>query len=51
MGYMPKKELRQYPYIGMTGEEYDCFIERATKLVVEAIKRYNRKALDAIGME
>ncbi len=44
MGYMPKKEVSQYPYIGMTVEEYNCFIDSATRLVVEAIKRYNRKA-------
>lgn len=41
MGYMPKKEISKYPYIGLTVEEYDFFTETATKLVVEAINKYN----------
>ena len=40
MGYMPEKEVSQYPYIGMSKEEYNCFAKRATELVVEAIKKY-----------
>ena len=40
MGYMPEKEISQYPYIGMTKEEYGYFVKRATELVVEAIERY-----------
>lgn len=43
MGYMPEKEVNQYPYIGMTKEEYDYFLKRATELVVEAIERYMEK--------
>ena len=46
MGYMPKKETSQYPYIGMTVEEYNYFIDSATKLVVDAIKKYMKKVLD-----
>lgn len=40
MGYMPKKEVSQYPYIGMSKEEYSFFVKRATELVVEAIEKY-----------
>lgn len=43
MGYMPEKESSQYPYIGMSAEEYDCFVDNATKLVVDAIKKYKEK--------
>ena len=43
MGYMPKKEVSQYPYIGMSKDEYDCFVKRATELVVEAIEKYMDK--------
>ena len=43
MGYMPEKEISQYPYIGMTKEEYGYFAKRATELVVEAIERYMEK--------
>lgn len=46
MGYMPKQEISQYPYIGMTVEEYNYFIDSATKLVVDAIKKYMKKVLD-----
>lgn len=40
MGYMPEKERSQYPYIGMSRDEYNCFIKRTTELVVEAIEEY-----------
>ncbi len=40
MGYMPEKEISEYPYIGMSKEEYESFIERAIELAVEAIERY-----------
>lgn len=40
MGMIPKKEVSQYPYIGMSVEEYQCFVENAAKLVVEAIENY-----------
>ncbi len=40
MGYMPKKEISRYPYIGMSKDEYDCFVKRTTELVVEAIEKY-----------
>ena len=42
MGYMPKKEVSQYPYIGMSKEEYNCFVKTATQLVVNAIENYRR---------
>ena len=40
MGYMPEKEVSQYPYIGMSKEEYSFFVKRVTELVVEAIEKY-----------
>lgn len=40
MGYMPEKEISQYPYIGMSKDEYNCFLKRTTELVVEAIEKY-----------
>jgi len=40
MGYMPEKEVSQYPYIGMSKEEYGSFVKMAIELVVEAIERY-----------
>ncbi len=40
MGGIPKREESQYPYIGMSVEEYHSFVDSATKLVVEAIKKY-----------
>ncbi len=40
MGYMPQKEISQYPYIGMSVEEYNYFISTATKMVVEAIEGF-----------
>ena len=40
MGYMPEKEISKYPYIGMSKEEYNCFVIRATELVVKAIENY-----------
>jgi len=49
MGYMPKKEVSQYPYIGMSKEEYNCFAKRATELVVEAIEKYRENILDGNG--
>ncbi len=50
MGYMPKKEIGQYPYICMTVEEYDFFIETATRLVVEAINKYMERTYAKIGL-
>jgi len=43
MGMIPKKEVSQYPYIGMSVEEYYCFVENAARLVVEAIEKHMRK--------
>lgn len=37
---MPEKEISQYPYIGMSKDEYNCFLKRTTELVVEAIEKY-----------
>lgn len=43
MGYLPEKEVSQYPYIGMSKEEYGQFVKRATELVVEALERYREE--------
>jgi len=45
MGYMPVKEVSQYPYIGMSKEEYGNFVKRAIELVVNAIEAYRKKEL------
>jgi len=37
MGYMPKMEIGEFTYIGMSREEYDTFLDRATKLVIKEI--------------
>lgn len=42
MGYMPQKKLGKYPYIAMTKEEYNWFLDSATKLVVDAIRLHKR---------
>lgn len=42
MGYMPQKEDSQYPYIGMTVDEYKFFVGVATELVVNAINQYRK---------
>lgn len=43
MGYIPQKVISQYPYIAISEDEYDCFINKATKLAVEAIEKYKGK--------
>ena len=40
MGYMPQKEVGQYPYIGMSEDEYCNFVSKATQMVIEAIEKY-----------
>ena len=40
MGYIPQKNVSQYPYIGMSKDEFYEFIGCATKLAVEAIEKY-----------
>ena len=35
MGYLPQKEDSEYPFVGMTREEYEIFIANATALVIE----------------
>ncbi|MCM1193749.1 MAG: zinc dependent phospholipase C family protein [Butyrivibrio sp.] len=37
MGYVPKKELSEYPYIGFSREEYEHFTDRAVELVLAKI--------------
>ena len=40
MGYMPQKTVSQYPYIAMTIEEYNTFLDNATELVEKAVRSY-----------
>lgn len=35
MGYLPQKEDSEYPFVGITREEYEIFIANATALVIE----------------
>lgn len=43
MGWMPQKEVSQYPFVGMSEEEYLGFVEKAAKLTVEGIETYLKK--------
>lgn len=43
MGWIPQKEVSQYPFIGMSVEEYLGFVEDAAKLTVEGIETYLKK--------
>lgn len=40
MGYIPQKTVGPYSYIAMSREEYDSFLDRATELVIDAIRVY-----------
>lgn len=37
MGYIPQKEMGEYPYMGISREEYTLFLNQATELVIKAI--------------
>lgn len=39
MGYIPKIEISAYPYIAMSEEEYEDFIEETIKLTVNAFEK------------
>lgn len=39
MGYLPKKEQGAYPFVAMSREEYACFLDCATELVIRGINR------------
>lgn len=43
MGYIPQKEVGQYPYIAISEDEYNCFISNAIKMVTDAIEKYKGK--------
>ena len=43
MGYMPEKEVSQFPYISISKEEYCCFVKRTTELVIKALESYRNK--------
>lgn len=40
MGYMPQKIVTKYPYVGMSIEEYNTFLDSASNLVENAILSY-----------
>lgn len=44
MGYIPQRTVSQYPYIAMTIEEYNLFLDNATDLVVNAILLHKKGA-------
>lgn len=37
MGYIPRKEIGEFSFVGMTREEYNIFLEQATELVIDAL--------------
>ena len=37
MGYLPKKELGEFPFIAMTREEYATFLNEATHQIIQGI--------------
>jgi len=37
MGYLPKKEQGEYPFIAMTREEFACFLNRATQKIIQKL--------------
>lgn len=39
MGYLPKKELGEFPFIAMTREEYTTFLNEATEQIIRSITR------------
>ena len=43
MEYIPQKEVSKYPYIGMSREEYNSFLDSTTELVVNAILLQKKK--------
>lgn len=42
MGYMPQKITSNYPFIGMSVEEYNFFVDRASNLVIDAIRIHKK---------
>ncbi len=40
MGYMPEKEVSQYPYIAMSKEEYHYFAKRTTEVAIKTLESY-----------
>lgn len=37
MGYLPKKEFGEFPFVAMTREEYSIFLDEATKQIIRGI--------------
>lgn len=50
MGYIPTKEISAYPYIAMSKEEYEYFVDNAVNLIAEAFehKKYHRNSLEKV---
>ncbi len=44
MAYMPQREVSKYPYICMSKEEYHIFLDRAVKMVTDAVCTVRRQA-------
>lgn len=38
MGYLPEREISEFPYVAFTKEEYRQFVDRAIELVLEAFE-------------
>ena len=39
MGYLPRVEPSAYPFVAMSREEYGRFLDNATALVLQALRR------------
>ncbi len=37
IGYIPKNEMGDFPFVGMSRNEYNIFIEQATEMVIDAL--------------
>lgn len=39
MGYIPRKEISTYPYVAVSEEEYEQFVDGAIKLTIQALEK------------
>ncbi|MBO5198258.1 MAG: zinc dependent phospholipase C family protein [Lachnospiraceae bacterium] len=46
MGYIPQKTASKYPYIGMSLEEYNLFLDRASDMVTDALRLHKWRYLN-----
>lgn len=44
MGYLPGKNLGAYPFMAMSREEYDTFLDTASKLVMQGVSQCHKQA-------